>query len=506
MLQVGQLDSAGDRQASRRQRLPQIGQLREWRTLRRLLIVRGMQAEQIAAQSHDVSGALAQSRHLHHIDHHLLALRPRAIESAGNRRISGDRHNSRDIGASAEGDIGFRFARVHNLQIRHQRQLRISRPNSPYSAHPLAEDKRRANFGDVDEGTNRGQNLKRGSQVAIQRDLQFCHSQPISSRMGENRTQYSIVNRRQQQKEAIMTAKIVVVGSFNADLVSYMERMPRPGETVPGERFATGAGGKGSNQAVAAARLGADVTFIGRVGNDVFAELAYEIWDAEGVKREFVKRDSDVATGVAPILVDSSGENMIVVVLGANRRIQQSDIDAARERIADADMLVVQLEVNLDIVPYALQAAKAYGVATILNPAPAAAISAETIQLADYLTPNEIELETLSSGDVDDVASAARALLTRDDQTAVVTLGAEGARIVTPEDSLTVPTYAVDAVDTTGAGDTFNAALAVGLSEGAALEDAVRFANAAAALCVTKPGAADSAPYRADVDALYFGS
>lgn len=302
-----------------------------------------------------------------------------------------------------------------------------------------------------------------------------------------------------------MTAKIVVVGSFNADLVSYMKRMPRPGETVHGERFATGAGGKGSNQAVAAARLGADVTFIGRVGNDVFAELAYEIWDAEGVKREFVKRDSDVATGVAPILVDSSGENMIVVVLGANRRIQQSDIDAARERIADADMLVVQLEVNLDIVPYALQTAKAYGVATILNPAPAAAISAETIQLADYLTPNEIELETLSSGDVDDVASAARALLTRDDQTAVVTLGAEGARIVTPEDSLTVPTYAVDAVDTTGAGDTFNAALAVGLSEGVALEDAVRFANAAAALCVTKPGAADSAPYRADVDALYFG-
>lgn len=302
-----------------------------------------------------------------------------------------------------------------------------------------------------------------------------------------------------------MTAKIVVVGSFNADLVSYMKRMPRPGETVHGERFATGAGGKGSNQAVAAARLGADVTFIGRVGNDVFAELAYEIWDAEGVKREFVKRDSDVATGVAPILVDSSGENMIVVVLGANRRIQQSDIDAARERIADADMLVVQLEVNLDIVPYALQTAKAYGVATILNPAPAAAISAETIQLADYLTPNEIELETLSSGDVSDIASAARALLTRDDQTAVVTLGAEGARIVTPEDSLTVPTYDVDAVDTTGAGDTFNAALAVGLSEGVALEDAVRFANAAAALCVTKPGAADSAPYRADVDALYLG-
>lgn len=302
-----------------------------------------------------------------------------------------------------------------------------------------------------------------------------------------------------------MTAKIVVVGSFNADLVSYMERMPRPGETVHGDRFATGAGGKGSNQAVAAARLGADVTFIGRVGNDVFAELAYEIWDAEGVDHRFVTRDAEVATGVAPILVDASGENMIVVVLGANKRIRPSDIDAARSQIAAADMLVIQLEVNLDIVPYALKTAKDYGVTTILNPAPAAAISAETIQLADYLTPNETELETLSGGPVADVVSAARGLLTRDDQTAVVTLGAQGARIISRDDSIVVPTYAVDVVDTTGAGDTFNAALAVGLSEGVGLSEAVRFANAAAALCVTKPGAADSVPYRADVDALYDG-
>ena len=300
-----------------------------------------------------------------------------------------------------------------------------------------------------------------------------------------------------------MTAKIVVVGSFNADLVSYTERMPRPGETVHGDRFATGAGGKGSNQAVAAARLGADVTFIGRVGNDVFAELAYDIWDAEGIDRHFVQRDSDVATGVASILVDSSGENMIVVVLGANLRLRASDIDAARDAIADADMLVIQREVNLDIVPYALRTAKELGVATILNPAPADGASRESIQLADYLTPNEIELETLNGGAYDDDVSAARRLLTRDDQTAVVTLGAQGARIVKPEDSEMIPTFAVDAVDTTGAGDTFNAGLAVGLSEGMALPQAVRFANAAAALCVTKPGAADSAPRRADVDALF---
>ena len=300
-----------------------------------------------------------------------------------------------------------------------------------------------------------------------------------------------------------MTAKIVVAGSFNADLVTYMQRMPRPGETVHGDTFATGAGGKGSNQAVAAARLGADVTFIGRVGNDVFAELAYEIWDAEGVNRDYVKRDDEVATGVAPILVDSSGENMIVVVLGANLRLQESDIDAARAAISQADMLVVQREINLDIVPYVLRSARECGVKTMLNPAPAEGTASEMIALADYVTPNEIELETLSGGMPNDVTTAARALLTRGAQTAVVTLGAQGARIVTMEDSIIVPTFGVDVVDTTGAGDTFTAGLAVGISEGMALEQAVRFANAAAALCVTKPGAADSAPYRADVDALF---
>lgn len=302
-----------------------------------------------------------------------------------------------------------------------------------------------------------------------------------------------------------MTAKIVVVGSFNADLVAYLERMPRPGETVHGDRFATSAGGKGSNQAVAAARLGAEVTFIGRVGKDVFANLAYEIWDAEGINRDFVSTDADYATGVAPILVDSSGENMIVVVLGANSRLTAADIDAARERIAAADVLVTQLEINLDMAQYALETAKQLGVATILNPAPAAAIPQSLIDLADYLTPNETELETLA-GLAGDFAAAARGLLTRDGQTAVVTLGAQGAQIVSGAASAIVPTYAVDVVDTTGAGDAFNAGLAVALAEGKALEEAVRFANAAAALSVTKPGAAPSAPYRAEVNALYEGA
>jgi len=303
-----------------------------------------------------------------------------------------------------------------------------------------------------------------------------------------------------------MTAKIVVVGSFNADLISYLKRMPRPGETVHGDTFVTGAGGKGSNQAVAAARLGAEVTFIGRVGSDVFANLAYELWNAEGVNSDYVIQDENHATGVAPIFVDSQGENMIVVVLGANLNIQQSDIDAAKDRIAEADVLVVQLEINLDMVAYALKAAKDKGITTILNPAPAAALPAETIQLADYLTPNETELETLSGAANKDVAASARSLLTRDGQTAVVTLGAQGAQIVSQNQSIRMAAFEVDVVDTTGAGDAFNAGLAVALAEGKDLSTAVRFANATAALCVTKPGTASSTPCRAEVDALYASS
>jgi len=303
-----------------------------------------------------------------------------------------------------------------------------------------------------------------------------------------------------------MAAKIVVVGSFNTDLVSYVQRMPRPGETVHGDSFMTGAGGKGSNQAVAAARLGADVTFIGRLGKDVFANLAYEIWDAEGINSDYVVQDEETATGVAPIFVDSAGENMIVVVLGANSRVQSSDIDAARERIAAADILVLQLEINTDMVTYALQLAKEVGVTTILNPAPAAPIPRGTIQLADYLTPNETELESLSGGPVSDVAAAARSLMTREEQTVVVTLGAGGAQVVSRDQTDLLPTFKVDVVDTTGAGDAFNAALAVGLAEGKSLMDAARFANATAALCVTKAGAAGSAPYRAEVDALLAAS
>jgi ribokinase len=301
-----------------------------------------------------------------------------------------------------------------------------------------------------------------------------------------------------------MAAKIVIVGSFNMDLTAYAERMPKPGETLPGRKFVTGPGGKGSNQAVAAARLGADVTFIGRVGNDVFADAALSFWKQEGINTDFVVRDPENATGVAPIWVDDSGENSIIVVLGANLHMTAADIDRAAEVIGGADVLITQLEINYDMVDYAMKVAKARGVRTILNPAPAGKLPRETVALADYLTPNETELEILS-GITGDYEKAARSLLTRDGQAAIVTIGAGGAQWVSPTTSTIIPAFKVTAVDTTGAGDAFNGGFAVALGEGKSLEEAIRFANATAALSVTKPGTAPSMPRRAEVEALLKG-
>lgn len=299
-----------------------------------------------------------------------------------------------------------------------------------------------------------------------------------------------------------MPAKIVVVGSFNTDLTAYMERMPRPGETVHGHKFVVGPGGKGSNQAVAAARLGAQVTFVGRVGQDVFSEIALRTWKQEGINTDFVIRDAENSTGVAPIFVDNSGENSIVVVLGANLAVSQVDVDAAAEIIAQADVVVTQLEINYDATGYALKVAKDRGARTILNPAPAGQVSRDVLALADFITPNETELEVLVGRPGAPVEEAARSLLTTDNQTVIVTLGAQGAQSIRKDGSTLVPAFKVDVVDTTGAGDAFNGGLAVALAEGQNLRDAIAFANATAALCVTRPGTAPSMPQRHEVEAL----
>ena len=295
-----------------------------------------------------------------------------------------------------------------------------------------------------------------------------------------------------------MSAKIVVVGSFNADLTTYMERMPRPGETVHGREFVTGPGGKGSNQAVAAARLGAQVAFIGRVGQDSFGEMALRLWQAEGIDTTYVTRDPEVATGVAPIFVDDSGENTIVVVLGANLRLSPADIDRAEAVIAQADLLLAQLEIPLETTIHALKIARRHSVRTVLNPAPAEALDPAVTALADYLTPNQSELQTLfgvGADQLDRVSLAAG-------QTLVLTAGSKGAYWRDESGTGQVPSFAVNVVDTTGAGDAFNAGLAVALAEGQALPAALTFANATAALCVTRPGTAPSMPQRHEVDAL----
>ncbi|MBW4436960.1 MAG: ribokinase [Pleurocapsa minor GSE-CHR-MK-17-07R] len=300
-----------------------------------------------------------------------------------------------------------------------------------------------------------------------------------------------------------MTAKIVVVGSFNMDLTSYMERLPRLGETIHGRHFQTGPGGKGSNQAIAAARLNADVTFVGRIGTDIFGDSAVAQWGKDGINTRYVLRDAEVPTGVAPIWVeDSTGRNAIVIASGANLKLTPEDVEASAEAVARADVLVTQLEISLDSAAYALKLAKQSGVRTILNPAPAAALPDDIIALADIITPNETELEVLSRLSGSDVESAARMLLKRDDQVIIVTLGEQGAQVVTKTGSVQIPAFPVQAVDTTGAGDCFTGALAVALAEAQPMNEAVRFANAAAALCVTKPGTAASMPTRAEVEAL----
>lgn len=298
-----------------------------------------------------------------------------------------------------------------------------------------------------------------------------------------------------------MGAKIVVAGSFNMDMITTMERLPLPGETVHGKVFSTGPGGKGSNQAVAAARLGAEVVFVGRIGQDSPGDDALAFWQAEGINTDFVVRDEQLATGVAPIWVDDAGENAIVVALGANLALSRENIDNAAGAIAAADALLLQLEVPLDTVSHALGVAQQLGVRSILNPAPAVPLAAEVLARAGILTPNETELAVLYGQAMQDL----RPLVVNQGQTLVQTMGAAGARWATQTDSGQVPAFAVDVVDTTGAGDAFNGGLAVALAEGQELPAALRFANAVAALSVTRPGTAPAMPQRSDVEALLAG-
>lgn len=296
--------------------------------------------------------------------------------------------------------------------------------------------------------------------------------------------------------------KLFVLGDFNMDLVLYLDRLPNAGETLNANRFFEGPGGKGSNQAIAAARLGADVTFFGAIGNDYYGEVAIRTWQREGVNTDYLMQHDNQDTAMALINVDAEGNNTITVHQGANLTVTPEQLEGATSAIAEADIVMCTLGVPLETVQKAFEIAKAHDTTTILNPAPAIALPQSLLQRADYITPNESELSVIANRDLsaDDVTAAARQLLQNNQQTWVVTLGASGAQWVTQADSQQVATYNVEVVDTVGAGDAFNAGFAVALAEGKPLDAAIQFANANAALSVTKIGAVAGMPTRDELN------
>jgi ribokinase len=300
--------------------------------------------------------------------------------------------------------------------------------------------------------------------------------------------------------------RIVIVGSSGTDMIIKLERIPRPGETLLGGEFHITGGGKGANQAVSAARAGGKVAFVARLGQDDFGDQAKAAFAREGINVEHISRDRKVSTGVALIFVDQHGENSIGVAPGANGRLSPADLKKARKVFAGASVMVVQLEIPLDTVQIAAVLAAKSGARVILNPAPARALPDELLCHVSILTPNETEAELLTGIKVDSDSSAAKAasvLRARGVQTVILTLGARGALVASSDASpQLVPGFKVKAVDTTGAGDVFNGALAVALAEEQPLIDAVRFANAAAAISVTRLGAQPSAPSRREVQRL----
>lgn len=304
---------------------------------------------------------------------------------------------------------------------------------------------------------------------------------------------------------SFMNPIIVVVGSANTDMVVQVHHLPEPGETVLGGDYIQSQGGKGANQAVAAARLGADVTFIAGLGQDAFGDVSIASYMAEGINTEYIIRDEKASSGVALIMVNRIGENIIAVAPGANAKLSPADIIAAENAIEGANCLLVQLEIPLETVRVAIQLAVKHHVPVILNPAPATQLPSAFLEMVDYLTPNKTEATDLSGNNVShpgDLAYNVKKKLNI--KNVIVTMGKEGAVIsgLNSSSSVEVPSFPVRSVDTTGAGDAFNGGLAVALARGDNLEYAVRYANAVGALATTRFGAQSSLPTALEVDAF----
>jgi ribokinase len=299
------------------------------------------------------------------------------------------------------------------------------------------------------------------------------------------------------------TPRIAVIGSANTDLVTFSSEFPRPGETLFGQNFDLGFGGKGANQAVAARLCGAEVLMVAKVGDDLFGEATIRNFGSFGIDTTHVRIVQGVSTGAATILVEPGGQNRIIVVKGANDQLSAADVDAAAEALRAVDTIILQFEIPLETIYHTVRFARAHKIRCIVNPAPALPADLASLTGADYFIPNETEAEILTGRPVhtlQEAAACAKVLLELGFRRVVLTLGARGSLIAGPAGSLHVPPFAVAALDTTGAGDAFIGSLAVFLAEGAAEKDAVAAANLYAALSTTRIGTQKSFAKRADFE------
>lgn len=295
---------------------------------------------------------------------------------------------------------------------------------------------------------------------------------------------------------------IAVIGSSNTDMVIKTERLPAPGETILGGNFFMNAGGKGANQAVAAARLGGNVAFVAKVGSDVFGSQAIELFKKENINTEYVFIDDKNASGIALINVDANGENCIAVAPGANGNLLVNDLLHATPVLNEAEIILMQLEIPIETIEYVAAFNRQHNKTVILNPAPACKLSDELLSNISIITPNEKEAEMLSGVTINNIHAAeqaAKVLSAKGIATVIITMGEKGALLYADDEFNLIETIKVKAVDTTAAGDVFNGALAVALSEKINLIEAVKFANRAAAISVTRLGAQASAPYRNEI-------
>jgi ribokinase len=297
--------------------------------------------------------------------------------------------------------------------------------------------------------------------------------------------------------------RIIVIGSSNTDMVIQSDKLPLPGETVLGGDLIMNAGGKGANQAVAAAKLGGNVTFIAKVGDDQFGNSAIREFEEVGIDSRYVVKDPERPSGVALIMVDQNGENCISAALGANQSLNAQDIDRAESIFKESSYILVQLEVPLSTIEYASSKAKALDIPVVLNPAPAQPLTNDLYRNVHIITPNETETELLTGIQLDNeeqLKLAGQYFRNKGVSIVIITLGSRGAYVLSEEVDEIIPGFSAEVKDTTAAGDTFNGALVVALSEGKSIQTAVQFANKAASVSVTRMGAQQSIPLRNELD------